>query len=106
MVTGFTSYGAEMRTQYPLVQDKEQILDFIKDITRLRQEEDVPDFTNLTQVFVSGRTTTRVPSSPTDVLVTDTLGDIVTDAPNGFEYKLVDNAGTFIWDRRTLNISW
>ncbi len=94
------------RTQWPLVQSKEQTMDFIREITRLRQTEDVPDFTNLNQKFVSGRTTTRVPSSPTDVLIDDNVGDIVTDAANGFEYKLVDNAGTFIWDRRTLNTSW
>ena len=93
-------------TQYPIIQDKEQIMGFIREITQLRQEEDVPDFTNLNQVFVSGRTTQRVPSAPSNVLSTDSLGDIVTDAANGYEYKLVDNAGTYVWDRRALNIAW
>ena len=94
------------RSQYPVVVNDSDFLSFAKEIARLRQVEDVPDFTNLSQVFVSGRTTTRVPSTPTDVLATDNVGDIVTDAPNGFEYKLVDNAGTFVWDRRALNTSW
>lgn len=93
-------------TPYPLVSSTQDILDFVKEITRLREIEDIPDFTNLTQRFVSGRTTTRIPSSPSDVLATDNLGDIVTDVPNGFEYKLVDNGGTFVWERRALNIAW
>lgn len=91
---------------YPFINSQEEVLDFIKEITRLREVEDLQDFTNLNQRFVTGRTTTRIPSSPTDVLTDDDEGDIVTDVPNGFEYKLVNNAGTLVWDRRTLNISW
>jgi hypothetical protein len=94
------------QTQYPIAQNKDDILPFLQEIARLREIEDVPDFTNLPRRFVSGRTTTRIPSTPSDVLATDNIGDIVTDAPNGFEYKLVDNAGTAVWDRRTLNIAW
>lgn len=94
------------RTAYPLVTDSSQLVDFAKEITRLRDIEDIPDFTNLTQRFVSGRTTTRIPSTPADVLATDNEGDIVTDGANGFEYKLVDVSGTLTWDRRTLNTSW
>ena len=94
------------QTPYPLVTSEKDIFNFVKEVTRLREIEDIQDFTNLDQRFVSGRTTFRVPSSPTDVLATDNQGDIVTDVPNGFEYKLVDNAGTLVWDRRTLDISW
>ena len=94
------------RSAYPLVNTAEDLVDFAQEITRLREIEDVPDFTNLTQIFVSGRTTTRIPSTPTDVLETDNQGDIVTDGANGFEYKLVDVSGTLTWDRRTLNTSW
>jgi len=98
-----------MQTQHPILPNNstlQEIVEFLQETVRLRQEEDLPDFTNLTQRFVSGRTTARVPSSFSDVLATDNLGDIVTDAPNGFEYKLVDDAGTFKWDRRTLDIAW
>lgn len=94
------------QSPYLIVQGKGDIIPFLQDIARIRQEEDLPDFTNLPARFVSGRTTQRVPSSPSDVLSTDNVGDIVTDAPNGFEYKLVDNAGAAVWERRSLNIGW
>lgn len=91
---------------YPIVNTERDLLNFAKEVTRLRDLEDIPDFTNLNQRFVSGRTTSRIPSAPNDVLGDDNLGDIVTDVAGGFEYKLVDNAGTFVWDRRALNIAW
>ena len=94
------------RTVYPVINNREELLDFAKEISRLREIEDIPDFTNLTNRFVRGRTTSRVPSMPSDVLATDSEGDIVTDAPNGFEYKLVNNNGTLVWDRRALDIAW
>ena len=94
------------QTNYPIINGKEDLVNFVKEITRLREIEDLPDFTNLPLRFVTGRTTDRVPSTPSNVLSTDNVGDIVTDAANGFEYKLVDNAGTFVWDRRTLDIAW
>ena len=94
------------QSTYPIVETADDLIGFAKEITRLREVEDVPDFTNLTQRFVSGRTTTRIPSTPTDVEPTDNEGDIVTDGANGFEYKLIDVSGTLTWDRRTLNTSW
>ena len=94
------------RSAYPVVNSREDLLDAYKEMARLRDNEDIPDFTNLTNRFVRGRTTSRVPSSPSDVLASDSEGDIVTDAPNGFEYKLVNNNGTLVWDRRALTISW
>lgn len=94
------------RSQYPIVRNVQDLLDFAKEITRLRQIEDIPDFTNLKNRFVSGRTTDRVPTSPNDTLSTDVVGDIVIDAANGYEYKLVDNLGTLQWDRRSLDLSW
>lgn len=94
------------QTAWPIVSTKEQLIEFAQETARLRQEEDIPDFDNLPNRFVTGRTTERVPSTPSDVVATDNIGDIVTDAANGFEYKLVDNGGTPVWDRRTLNTSW
>ena len=93
-------------TNYPIVTSPEQLVQFAQEITRLRELEDIPDFTNLNQIYVLGRVTSRIPSSPSDVTGVDNIGDIVTDAAGGFEYKLVDNAGTLVWDRRALNISW
>ena len=94
------------QNSYPIISDSKDVLKFIREITRLRQEEDIPNFLNLNKVFVAGRVTERIPSSATDVIAGDNSGDIVTDVANGFEYKLVDNAGTFIWDRRVLDTSW
>jgi len=92
---------------YPFTDSEEDILDTLKEMARLRDSEDISDFENLPQRFVSGRGlfTTRVaPSSNSDVLAGDTEGDIVNDAT--FEYKLLDISGTLKWDRRTLDVSW
>ena len=96
-----------MPSFYPDVSDEEDILDTLREIVRLRQVEDVADFDNLPQRFVSGRGlfTTRVaPSSNSNVLATDNEGDIVNDATH--EYKLLNISGTLKWDRRTLDVAW
>ena len=93
------------RTQYPYVNDETGVIGFCREIQRIRESEDVPDFTNLPQRFVTGRSSTRVPSGPSDVLASDQVGDIVNDAT--FEYKLVDTGGgTLLWDRRALDTAW
>jgi len=92
---------------YPIVNDEEDVLDAVQEMVRLRQDEDISDFQNLTERFVlgRGRFTSRVaPTSNSDVLATDDKGDIVNDAT--FEYKLLDISGTLKWDRRTLDVSW
>ena len=93
-----------MKSTYPAVSRLDDLLFFAREITRLREIEDLPDFNNLRQVFVGGRSTTRVPSGPTDVVATDQLGDIVYDAT--YQYTLVDDSGTLKWDRRALDVSW
>ncbi len=95
------------QTTYPALSPQasaQEIINFIKEITRLREDEDIGDFTNLINVFVSGRSTARVPSSNSDVLATDEVGDIVNDAT--FEYKLLKIGDASKWDRRTLDVSW
>ncbi len=90
---------------YPYTATSEDIIPNLREIQRLREQEDIPDFINLNQRFVAGRNSTRVPSSATNVLSTDNLGDIVNDAT--FEYKLIDiGGGTLRWDRRTLDVAW
>jgi len=84
------------------------IVDNLQEIARLREAEDISDFQNLTQRFVSGRglfETRAAPSSPSDVLSTDEEGDIVNDATH--EYKLLNISGTGLrWDQRALSIGW
>jgi len=93
---------------YPVVRDEKDLLPALVEIVRIREDEDISDFNNLDQRFVLGRglfETRAAPSSPSDVLATDELGDIVNDAT--FEYKLLNISGTGLrWDRRALNVSW
>lgn len=92
---------------YPDITEEDDILDVLAEIIRLRETEDISDFTNLPQRFVSGRglfTTRTAPSSNSDVIATDNEGDIVNDAT--FEYKLLSISGTLTWDRRTLDVTW
>lgn len=94
---------------YPETRNSTDVVKNLQEIARLRETEDISDFENLSNRFVSGRGLFRqrsAPSSPTDVLATDNEGDIVND--NSFEYKLldIDGSGTLRWDRRALNTSW
>jgi len=108
LVTSCIERGEKMtQSPYPEVRTEEDMLPALQEIRRLREQEDISDFTNLNNRFVlgRGRFTSRVaPSSNSDVLATDTEGDIVNDAT--FEYKLLDISGTLKWDRRTLDVSW
>ena len=98
-----------MTTQdYPTIlninnSDNEEILKVLREIIRLRGR-DITDFNNLNKIFLPGRSTSRVPSTPADTLADDQPGDIVNDGT--FEYKLIDDAGDFKWDRRLLDFGW
>lgn len=103
------------QTVYPeviLVDNNEENIELLYDayqeVTRLREQEDISDFTNLEQRFVRGRGLFEqrlAPSSSSDVLATDELGDIVND--NTYEYKLLNISGVGLrWDRRLLSVSW
>ncbi len=97
-----------MRSQYPILPDRptaQDIENWIRDVTRLRQLEDLPDFTNLANIFVLGRKVDRVaPTSFADVVATDTLGDWVYTST--FVYALISDAGTPKWARINANVSW
>lgn len=94
-------------SQYPDVRDEKDILEALQEIVRIRDEEDISDFSNLPNRFVLGRgrfTSRSAPANATDVAATDEEGDIVNDAT--YEYKLLNISGTLKWDRRTLDTSW
>lgn len=64
------------------------------------RSRDIVDWNNLPQRFVMGRNRTLLndraePSSSSDVLSTDQLGDIYVGTSN--VYILIDNAGTYEW---------
>jgi len=93
---------------YPETRDENDVVDTLQEIARLRETEDISDFNNLPNRFVLGRglfETRAAPSSPSDVLATDELGDIVNDATH--EFKLLNISGTGLrWDRRALDVGW
>lgn len=93
---------------YPETRDENDVVNTLQEIARLRETEDISDFQNLNNRFVLGRglfETRAAPSSPSDVLATDELGDIVNDATH--EYKLLNISGTGLrWDQRALSIGW
>lgn len=98
-----------MKSQYPILPSKaspEIILDWLREVVRLRQTEDLPDFTNLPTIYLQGRSTTRIPSSNSDVLVTDVEGDVVYALNGTFRYTLVDASGTLKWAREALDVAW
>lgn len=83
----------------------ERIIDWIEEVNRLRENEDISDFDNLPNRFVRGRSVERIPGDPDSVLATDEVGDVSNDS--AFIYELVEEtAGTPRWNRRALNFSW
>jgi hypothetical protein len=76
--------------------------DVLRRIVELRHD-DVSDFTNLPQVFMSGRKAGKVPTGSADVAVTDRLGDFNYDT--SYLYLAVNNAGSLVW-RRVAISSW
>ena len=98
--------------QYPAIittgTDEEilrNIYDFCLEIARIREFEDIGQFTNLNQQFVAGRKTTRIPTGNSDVVASDNVGDVTNDGT--YEYKLLDlGGGTLRWDRRLLDTAW
>ena len=95
------------QSDYPYVEEEEDVIPALQEMARLRETEDISDFLNLEQRFVRGRgrfETRAAPSDPDSVLATDELGDYVNDA--SFEYKLLNISGTLKWDRRSLDTGW
>jgi len=77
----------------------EELLDFIVNERR----NDINDFINLKNVFISGRKVGKIPSGASDIEVTDRVGDINYDA--SYLYIVIDNGGTAEWRRIALS-SW
>lgn len=91
---------------YPILKDEtpKGIFEWLKFVVRARTE-DVQEFSNLPNIFISGRKVGKVPSASNDVAVTDKVGDFNADGTTGYAYFLVDNSGTAEWKRATLG-SW
>lgn len=83
----------------------DDIKEFIRYVTKERRN-DVNDFTNLKNTFLSGRLVGKVPTGAADISPTDRVGDTNFDYATGFMYRVVDNAGTAVWARVALDTSW
>ena len=97
-----------MKSQYPILPSQptpQELEDWIRDVTRLRQLEDLPDYTNLPNIFISGRSVSRTaPTSNSDIDASDVVGDWLYNG--GYLYICVDDSGTAKWGRITVNVSW
>jgi len=78
----------------------------LADVLRERAN-DVATVAALDQGKLPGRIRTglrAVPSSNSDVIAGDALGDVITDAT--YIYTLIRVSGSLKWDRRAHNVSW
>ena len=80
---------------YP-VNNIEDVKRTITQITNTRKD-DIDQIGNLTNIFIQGRSVGRVPSSSTDVIAGDKIGDF--SVTTTFAYFLVNNAGSGEWRR-------
>lgn len=78
--------------------DIQEIINYIMK----ERKNDVNDFNNLNNIFISGRKVGKIPTGATDIVATDRLGDFNYDAD--YLYICVDNSGAE-WRRVALS-SW
>lgn len=100
---------ALMRTDYPILTMNPTMKDvekWLNRISQLRGIEDLPDYTNQKNIYISGRSTTRVPSGHTNVIAGDRVGDMVFATDASYVYYLVDKSGTLVWARVALDTAW
>lgn len=81
---------------YPKEISEANVVESLRQISRYRGE-DITDRNNFPSIFMLGRKVGKVPSSSTDVVPTDRVGDF-NYTPTAL-YFLADNAGTPVWIR-------
>ena len=90
--------------EYPFFEreDLKSISNIIRFVIKERKN-DVNDFFNLKNIFMSGRKVGKIPTGASDINIADRLGDFNYDT--SYIYIVVDNAGTAEWRRASL-ASW
>jgi len=68
----------------------------LQKISQIRQNDQV-QWNNLNNQFISGRRVTRVPTTSSNVLATDNVGDFNVTAT--YAYFCINNSGTVEWVR-------
>lgn len=89
---------------YPMIEttSPEALAYFAQEIARQR-EQDVEEFSNLSNIFIRGRKVDKIPTGSTDVTNDDRVGDFNFDT--SYLYICVDNSGTATWRRVAIG-SW
>lgn len=98
-----------MRNSYPNIPGAPTLVDlvaWVRKVIQYRQLEDLPDYINQKNIYVSGRSTTRIPSSATNVVDGDREGDTVAAVDGSYQYTLIDQSGTLVWARVALDTAW
>lgn len=97
-----------MKNDYPQItpRDMADVINLLTAITKERPD-DINDFENLQNRFMSGRKVAKIPTGASDVADTDRIGDFNIAEDSGVFYfiTLVDNGGTAEWRRSALS-SW
>lgn len=75
----------------------------VLEIAVRERTQDIKDFDNLTNTFISGRKVGKIPTGAADISPTDRVGDF--NYTTSFLYIVVNNAGTAEWRRAAL-ASW
>lgn len=68
-----------------------------------QRTQDIKDFDNLQNTYISGRKVGKIPTGATDISPSDRIGDINYD--NSYLYIVINNSGTAEWRRASL-ASW
>lgn len=86
---------------YPQNIDEDNTVESLRQISRLRNE-DITDRNNFPAVFLSGRSVGKVPTSSTDIAITDRVGDVSFAVDGSYIYFFVNLSGTPTWTRIVL----
>lgn len=88
-----------------LMMDREKDRKTLLEYILKERPNDINDFTNLQNRFVSGRKSGKIPTGATDISSTDRIGDINYD--DAYLYLVtLDSMGDAVWARIALDISW
>lgn len=89
---------------FPSIQPRtlQDVIDVLRYITKERPN-DIKDYINLNNRFISGRKVAKIPSGASDISSDDRVGDFSFDS--SYVYVCIDNSGTAEW-RRTALSSW
>ena len=82
--------------------DTAGLIESVEEMIRERPR-DVKDYDNLSNRFISGRKTGKIPTGASDISSTDKVGDFNYD--QNYMYIVVNNGGTAEWRRVALS-SW